>query len=180
MIDSRNYIADNTLRDGTRVTIRAVRPDDRRRIEKAFGELERESVYTRFFAYKHALSEEELSSIDAMDFVNDVMLVATVERDGDEIVIASARYVGRDCADGTRAAEVAFVVEEDYQGKGLAGRLIDHLASIARKSGIVCFEADVLIDNKPMLAVFERTGLPMRKIRESGVVHVTIALTGAE
>ena len=180
MIDSRNYIADSMLRDGTRVTIRAVRPDDRGRIEKAFGELERESVYTRFFAYKNALSEGELSSIDAMDFVNDVMLVATVERDSDEIVIASARYVGRDCADGTRVAEVAFAVEEDYQGKGLAGHLIDHLVRIARKSGIVCFEADVLIDNKPMLAVFERTGLPMRKIRESGVVHVTIALTGAE
>ncbi|HEY3178115.1 MAG TPA: hypothetical protein VGL25_04480 [Casimicrobiaceae bacterium] len=119
MNDARNYVAQDSLRDGTRVTIRAVRSDDRDRVAKAFGNLERESVYTRFFTYKKALSDAEFESIDAMDFVNDVMLIATAEREADEIVIGSARYIAHHASDGSRAAEVAFTVEEDYQGKGL-------------------------------------------------------------
>src|SRR5438270_11013725 len=141
MASARNYVAAQPLRDGTRVTIRAVRPDDRDRINKAFGELERESVYTRFFNYKKGLSETELERLDTMDFVNDVMLVVTIVRDADEIVIGSARYVAGMASDGSRTAEVAFTVEEDYQGKGVAGRLIRHLVGIARECGIARFEA---------------------------------------
>ena len=178
MIDARRYVAQDSLRDGTRVTIRAVRSDDRDRVATAFGNLERESVYTRFFTYKKALSDAELASIDAMDFVNEVMLVATVAADADEIVIGGASYVAHDASDGSRAAEVAFTVEEDYQGKGLAGRLIGHLIGIARQLGIARFEADVLSGNKAMLAVFARSGLPMRQKRDGGVVHVTLELAG--
>ncbi|HYT98716.1 MAG TPA: GNAT family N-acetyltransferase [Casimicrobiaceae bacterium] len=178
MIDARNYVARDSLRNGTPVTIRAVRSGDRDRVARAFGNLERDSVYTRFFTYKKALSDAELASIDAMDFVNDVMLIATVARDADEIVIGSARYIAQNAPDGNRAAEVAFTVEEDYQGKGLAGRLIGHLIGIARQLGIARFEADVLSGNKAMLAVFARSGLPMRQRREGGVVHITLALAG--
>ena len=81
-------------------------------------------------------------------------------------------------ADGSRSAEVAFTVEEDYQGKGVAGRLIRHLVDVARECGIARFEADVLTGNKAMLNVFARSGLPMLQKREDGVVHVTLALTG--
>src|SRR5437762_14177820 len=126
MIDAPNYAPRDSLRNGTPVTIRAVRSGDRDRVARAFGNLERESVYTRFFTYKKALSDAELASIDAMDFVNEVMLVATVAADADEIVIGGASYVSHDASDGSRAAEVAFTVEAGYQGKGLAGRLIGH------------------------------------------------------
>jgi RimJ/RimL family protein N-acetyltransferase len=179
MIDARRYVGQDSLRDGTRVTIRAVRADDRDRVAKAFGNLERESVYTRFFTYKKALSDAELASIDGMDFVNDVMLIATLAQDADEIVIGSARYIAHDAPDGARAAEVAFTVEEDFQGKGIAGRLFGHLVGIAREAGIARFEADVLSGNKAMLAVFAKSGLPMSQKREGGVVHVSLALTGA-
>src|SRR5437762_13082312 len=157
MIDAPNYAPRDSLRNGTPVTIRAVRSGDRDRIASAFGNLERESVYTRFFTYKKALSDAELASIDAMDFVNDVMLIATVARDADEIVIGSARYIAQNAPDGNRAAEVAFTVEEDDQGKGIAGRLIGHLISIARLFGIARFDADVLTGNKAMTAVNPRS-----------------------
>ena len=176
MIDARRYLCEDSLRNGLRVTIRAARPDDRERIAKAFEELGRESVYTRFFSYKNELSVAELARLDTMDFMREVMLVVTTRVGEDEIVIGSARYVAHDAADGTLAAEVAFAVEEDYHGLGIAGRLLTPLAGIARGCHIVRFEAEVLAENKAMLAVFARSGLPMRRRREAGVVHVELAL----
>lgn len=176
MNDARHFAVEDTLRNGTRITIRAIRPDDRERIAKAFGQLDRESVYTRFFAYKNELSAADLARIDTMDFVRDVVLVATIRFAGDETVIASGRYVAHAAPDGTLVAEVAFTVEEDYHGLGIAGRLLTHLIAIARASGIARFEAEVLPGNKAMLAVFTRSGLPMQQRRADGVVHLTLAL----
>jgi GNAT superfamily N-acetyltransferase len=180
MIDARDFAVEDTLRDGTRVTIRAVRPDDQERIARAFGQLEQESVYTRFFSYKKELTAGEFARLDHMDFVSEVMLVVTTQINNEEIVIASGRYVAEGGAAGERSAEVAFTVEEGYQGLGIAGRLLRHLTAIARASGIVRLQADVLSGNKAMLAVFARSGLPMRQKRESGVVHLTLDLVAVE
>jgi len=176
MIDARNFRTEETLRNGVRVTIRAVRPDDRARIAKAFSKLDPESVYTRFFSYKSELSDAELDQLNAMDFVRDVMLVVTIGDGGDETVIAGARYVAYDAADGMSAAEIAFTVEEDYQGLGIAGRLLRQLLAIARKNRIVRFEADVLAVNKPMLAVFERSGLAICREHQGDSWHLTLSL----
>jgi RimJ/RimL family protein N-acetyltransferase len=176
MTDARDHHCEDMLRNGLRVTIRAVRPDDRERLAKAFASLDRESVYTRFFAYKSELSAAELARIDAMDFVHEVMLVATVCPAGHEVVIAAAHYVEQPSTVGARSAELAFVVEEDYQGLGLAGRMLSHLIAIARQAGIGRLVAEVLPGNRPMLAVFARTGLPLRQQRGDGVVHVTMEL----
>lgn len=178
VVDARNYVAEHTLRNGSHVTIHAVRPDDRERIASAFGQLDPDSVYTRFFTYKNELSDRELARLDTIDFVHEVMLVATVRPEADEIVIGSGRYVELDTTDGVRRAEVAFTVEEDYQGMGVAGRLLASLVAIARAAGFGRFEADVLPGNKSMLAVFSRSGLPMHQRREGGVVHVVLALAG--
>jgi hypothetical protein len=79
-------------------------------------------------------------------------------------------------ADGAaRAAEVAFVVAEDCHGPDVAGLVLAHLAGIAREKGIASFEADVLGGNKPVPAVFARSGLPVRKRHENGTVHVTLS-----
>ncbi len=176
MTDARDFRAQETLRNGISVVVRAVRPDDRERVARAFANLDRESVYTRFFSYKSELSAAELGEIDTMDFVRDVMLVVTAEVSGTEQVIASARCIAHDERDGTLTAEVAFTVEEDFQGNGIARRLLAHLTRIARDNGIARFEADVLPQNKAMLAVFRKCGLPVSERRDGGVVHFTLAL----
>ena len=176
MTTARDYSAQETLRNGTPVVIRAVRPDDRERIAEAFANLERESVYTRFFSFKRELTAVDLAVIDAMDFVRDVMLVVTTRVDAQEVVIASARYIAHDEADGTLTAEVSFTVEEDFQGNGIAGRLLAHLTRIARGNGIARFEAVVLPTNKAMLAVFRKSGLHAAERRDDGVVQVVLAL----
>lgn len=176
MTTAREFRAEESLRNGTPAVFRAVRPDDHERIAQAFANLERESVYTRFFSYKQELSAAELGQIDRMDFVRDVMLVVTVSAEGREEVIAGASYHAREETDGTLTAEVAFTVEEDYQGNGIASRLLGHLTTLARANGIARFEADVLPGNQPMLSVFRKSGLPVTERRDGGVIHLTMAL----
>jgi RimJ/RimL family protein N-acetyltransferase len=170
------------LRNGTPVLIRVAVPEDRDRIVAAFNELEPDSVYTRFFSMRKALSEAELDRMTATDFVNFVGLLAIVGSGSDETVIGGATYVALPPADDTRAAEVAFTIEEDVQGQGLAGKLMALLTDIARQHGFHRFEADVLSGNAPMLKVFERSGLPLTKKREGGVTHIVMDLrqTGAQ
>ncbi len=172
MSDVRHFSVCETLRDGTPITIRAVHADDAERLAKAFAGLEAHSVYTRFFAMKKVLTPAELARIGTMDFVREVMLVATVDAGDAETIVGSARYVAVDAEGAT--AEVAFVVEEDYQGRGLARRLLGHLVAIARTNGVVRFVAEVLPENRAMRAVFARAGLAVRERREEGVVHVEI------
>ncbi|HQR10594.1 MAG TPA: GNAT family N-acetyltransferase [Casimicrobiaceae bacterium] len=176
MTDPREHSWIETLKNGVAVTLRDLRPDDRERIAKAVRQLDRESVYTRLFSYRSELTEAGLDRIMHFDPEREVVLVATIGHGADETVIGSGRYVVSGTVPGERSAEVAFMVEEDYHGLGIAGRVLKHLAEIAREHGIRAFEADVLAENGSMLAVFARSGLPMTKRREGGTVHVTLSL----
>ena len=164
------------LRDGTPLTIRVMRPDDCDRIVAAFGKLDADTIYTRFFSHRKEIPAAALARIAAIDFVNLASLVATIGSGAGETVIASATYVGIPAADNAKAAEVAFTVEEDYQRQGLGGKLLAALAVLARRHGIVRFEAEVLAGNSAMLSVFQRSGLPMHRRAEGGTVHITLEL----
>jgi len=161
-----------TLRNGLEVTIRPLQAGDRDAIAAAVRALDRDSVYRRLFGYRKELTEAGLDRIMRVDPERDAMLVVTALRDGREAVIGSGRYVGT--RDG--CAEIAFMVDGKCQGLGMAGRLLGHLARIARERGLAEFEAEVLAENGAMLAVFARSGLAMTKRRQGGVVHVTLAL----
>lgn len=164
------------LRDGRPATIRVMRPEDKDKLVAAFAKLDRESVYTRFFSYRKELPQGPLERIGQIDFVRLAGLVVTLDEGSGEAIIASATYVAIDGADGAKAAEVAFTVEEDFQRQGLAGRLLDALAGIARRHGFVRFEADVLAHNSAMRAVFKRSGLPLTARREGETLHLSLSL----
>ena len=154
------------------ITIRAVRPDDKERIVRAFRALDRRSVYLRFFSYKKELADEELRRVTECDGVSVARLVATVGSGDREIIVGLGEYVRSGAA-----ADIAFAVEEDFQGRGIASRLLRQLADIARASGVARFEADVLAENTPMLAVLRNSGLRVRTSQGQGVVHATLFLT---
>jgi len=175
MMDANKFETTATLKNGLTVRIRAVRPADKAGILEAFGKLDPESIYTRFFRVKESLSDQELKAASEVDFENVVALVVTIESGGKETIIGGGRYSAFDHC-GTRCAEIAFVVEEDYHGLGIAGRILKHLARIAREKGVSRFEAEVVPQNRAMLAVFSRSGLPMKVAQSEGVVHVTLSL----
>lgn len=168
-----------TLRDGRPLTIRLMRPDDRQRLLDAFAKLDRQSIYTRFFSYRKQLPPGMLEQIEHIDLVHFAALVVTLGTGADETAIASAGYVASTAADGTHEAEVSFTVEEDFQGQGLAGRLLTALCGIARRHGITRLTAEVLAENAPMHAVFQRSGLPLHTRQAGGVVHYVMDLPPA-
>jgi GNAT superfamily N-acetyltransferase len=170
--DPRAYVAAETAKNGLPLTIRALRDDDREKVAAAVRGLDRESIYLRLFSYRAELTDAALDRIMRFDPASEVVLIATVGDASSERVIGSARYV----VNGPGIAEVAFMVEEDFHGQGIATRLLRHLARVARAQGIATFEADVLAENKPMQLVFARTGWPVQSRREGGVVHIAMTL----
>lgn len=171
MTSASAYQVQEKLRDGTPVVLRAVRPDDRARLVEAFHKLDAQTVYTRFFSSKHEITDADLSQGIDVDFVRNVTLVVTLG--AEETIIGAGRYIGI----GDRPkAEMAFTVEEDFHGQGIATMLLDHLARIGRTHGFTHFSAEVLASNRGMLRVFERSGLPVTTARDEDVVHVTLAL----
>ena len=103
---------------------------------------------------------------------DDLVLVVTVGEGAQETVVGS----GRSMRTAASSAEIAFMVSKGYQGKGIARRLLERFVESARANGLSQLEADVLGENRAMLAVFERSGLAMRRARDGNVVHVTLAL----
>ena len=172
MIHAGQYIAGETLKGGIAATVRALRPDDRERVARAIRGLDSKSIYYRLFSYRKELTEAALDRVMRFDAKREVVLLVTIAEGEAETVIGGGRYVVG--TPGT--AEIAFMVEEDYHGRGIASLLLRHLARVARENGISTFEADVLAENKAMQAVFARTGWPMQTRREGGVVHVTMTL----
>ena len=148
MPQAATYSSIETLRDGRRVEIRALKPDDRAGLLAAVGRISAQSLYRRFFAVRRHFTEQEIESFANVDFVDHVALVAVVEEGERPVIVGGGRYI----VVQPGQAEVAFAVVEE---------LI----------------AEVLPDNAPMLKVFEKSGLHPMTTREGGVVHVTLRLS---
>jgi GNAT superfamily N-acetyltransferase len=171
MSNVATYLAKEALKDGNEVTFRAMHPDDRERLVEAFAHLQPRTIRTRFFYPKKALGDDDLRWLDEIGRGIHVGLAATVPSACDELIIGEGSYAALG-----DSAETGFTVAEAWQGRGIASRLLQHLAHIARDQGIRQFEAWVLNENAPMLAVFRRSGLPMRTRHADGLLHVTLRL----
>lgn len=172
MPELAKYSKIEALRDGRRVEIRALRPEDRESLLAAVDRIGADSLYRRFFAVKRQFSEKETDFFVNVDFINHVALVAVVQEDGKPTIVAGGRFI----VVSPGQAEVAFAVVDNYQGQGLGTTLMRHLVAIARSADLRELIADVLPDNRPMLKVFQKCGLAMSTRRESGSVHVTLQL----
>ena len=173
-MDPRQYRAEATLRDGAPVLIRAITPQDRDAMRQGFDQLSARSVYHRFFQSKRELTEAELTYLTELDFHDHVALVAVIpDGTGHGQLIGVGRFVR---GEGQDRAEVAFVVGDQFQGRGVASLLLEHLARIARTLDIAVFEADVLPDNTQMLEVFQHSGWTEEERARGGVVHVRMEI----
>ncbi|MCL6673982.1 MULTISPECIES: bifunctional acetate--CoA ligase family protein/GNAT family N-acetyltransferase [Streptomyces] len=172
-----HWEADVVLRDGGTARIRPITVDDADRLVSFYEQVSDESKYYRFFAPYPRLSAKDVHRFTHHDFVDRVGLAATV---GGEF-IATVRY-DRIGADGTPAsapadeAEVAFLVQDAHQGRGVASALLEHIAAVARERGIRRFAAEVLPANTKMIKVFTDAGYTQKRHFEDGVVRLEFDL----
>ncbi|MFF9804989.1 GNAT family N-acetyltransferase [Streptomyces coeruleorubidus] len=172
-----HWEADVVLRDGGTARIRPITVDDADRLVSFYEQVSDESKYYRFFAPYPRLSAKDVHRFTHHDFVDRVGLAATV---GGEF-IATVRY-DRIGADGTPAsapadeAEVAFLVQDAHQGRGVASALLEHIGAVARERGIRRFAAEVLPANTKMIKVFTDAGYTQQRSFEDGVVRLEFDL----
>ncbi|MFF7729171.1 GNAT family N-acetyltransferase [Streptomyces sp. NPDC008001] len=173
-----HWEADVVLRDGGTAHLRPITPDDAQRLVSFYEQVSDESKYYRFFAPYPRLSDRDVHRFTHHDYVNRVGLAATV---GGEF-IATVRY---DRIDGRgmpasgpaeEEAEVAFLVQDAHQGRGVASALLEHIAAVARERGIRRFAAEVLPANSKMIKVFTDAGYTQKRSFEDGVVRLELDL----
>ncbi|HKT04822.1 MAG TPA: GNAT family N-acetyltransferase [Rugosimonospora sp.] len=166
--------SDVLLSDGTTVHIRPIRPQDADSIVAMHARFSERTRYLRYFSPYPRIPERDLIRFVNVDHHDREALVIQV---GDRL-IAVGRYdrLGPEAEE----AEVAFVVEDVYQGKGIGSILLEHLAAAAREAGLVRFVAEVLPVNGPMLRVFADAGYQVQRQYADGVVHLTFPIAPTE
>ncbi|MFI5808050.1 GNAT family N-acetyltransferase [Streptomyces sp. NPDC051561] len=173
-----HWEADVVLRDGGTARIRPITTEDAERLVSFYEQVSDESKYYRFFAPYPRLSAKDVHRFTHHDFVDRVGLAVTV---GGEF-IATVRF-DRINADGLPAsgpgadqAEVAFLVQDAHQGRGVASALLEHIGAVARERGIRRFVAEVLPANSKMIKVFTDAGYQQKRSFEDGVVRLEFDL----
>lgn len=172
-----HWEADVVLRDGGTARIRPITTDDADRLVSFYEQVSDESKYYRFFAPYPRLSAKDVHRFTHHDYVDRVGLAVTV---GGEF-IATVRYdrineQGRPASAPADEAEVAFLVQDAHQGRGVASALLEHIAAVARERGIRRFAAEVLPANNKMIKVFRDAGYTQQRSFEDGSVHLTLDL----
>ncbi|MGW3519892.1 bifunctional acetate--CoA ligase family protein/GNAT family N-acetyltransferase [Streptomyces hydrogenans] len=172
-----HWEADVVLRDGGTARIRPITADDADRLVSFYEQVSDESKYYRFFAPYPRLSAKDVHRFTHHDFVDRVGLAATV---GGEF-IATVRYDriddrGRPASTPADEAEVAFLVQDAHQGRGVASALLEHIAAVARERGIRRFAAEVLPANTKMIKVFTDAGYTQKRSFEDGSVRLHLDL----
>ncbi|WP_395156342.1 GNAT family N-acetyltransferase, partial [Ilumatobacter sp.] len=153
------------LGSGDTAYIRPLTADDKAALSDFHQRQSPDSIYRRYFSPKPELNDRELKHFTEIDMVNRVALA--VESQNQFVAWASyERWPGRN------EAEAAFMVDDEFHGRGIATLLLEHLAAIAQSNGIERFTAEVLGDNRGMLAVFSKAGWPLQRRFDSGVVDL--------
>ena len=158
----QHWEADVLLRDGRTAHIRPIRPEDADRLVEFYARVSAESKYYRFFTPMPELSERDVHRFTHVDHVDRVALVLLLG----ERLIAVGRY---DLVEAGEA-EVAFLVEDQHQGRGIAQLLLEHLAQAGRERGVDKFVAEVLPDNVRMIQIFKDAGYRIGRSWADGVM----------
>ncbi|WP_114560456.1 GNAT family N-acetyltransferase [Desertihabitans aurantiacus] len=160
----QQWEADVVLSDGGTAHLRPIRPEDASLLTDFYGRVSEESKFLRFFAPYPVLSPRDVRRFTHVDYVDRVALILTIR--GEMVAVGRFDRLEND------EAEVAFLVEDSQQGRGVGPLLLEHLAEAARERGITRFTAEVLPQNRAMVGVFTDAGYRVSRQLEDGVVQV--------
>ena len=162
------------IRDGTRVFLRPIKPSDAEMWVGLHNSLSSMSKYYRFFTSKREPSQKMIKKYTDIDYINNFAIVAVLEEEeGSEKMVGVARYVLDPPPD---EAELAVVVADSMQGKGLGTKILIHLLSIMIKRKIKRVHGDIFLENKKMLQLMGESGFDQIKDDAFGVRHFKLKL----
>ena len=159
------------LADGATLRVRPIRPDDEHRLEELFGRLSPRTVYQRFFRAYDRLPGSWYHRFANVDYHTRLALVAEQRTSGEPVLRAVARY---EPGERPGTTEIAIVVEDAWQHRGLGPLLLDALLAAAEARGHRRFTADVLADNRPMLRVLSRLTEIRRRELDDGILTLEL------
>ncbi|HPD47405.1 MAG TPA: GNAT family N-acetyltransferase [Anaerohalosphaeraceae bacterium] len=145
----------DTLRDGTQIFLRPVKPTDETALSEMLYSLSEATVKKRYFTHTKTFPHRDVQKLTNIDYQNELAVVGVVPGPAEEEIVAIAQYF---LEPRTRAAEVAFIVHDEWQAKGMGTLLLDYIVRIAAQRGVKSFYATVMPDNKAMLNIFYNSG----------------------
>ncbi len=161
-----------TTKTGLTLLLRPVKFSDEHLLKDFFYSLSNDSMYRRFISTRVDMHHERLQPFVVIDYTKEMVILAVLKHEETELIVGMAQYL----IDETKhIAEVAFVVRDDYQGKGIGATLLSYVTYLARKSGLLGFTAAVLMENRQMLQLFEKMGFNIEKRSEGGVYELTMS-----
>jgi GNAT superfamily N-acetyltransferase len=159
------------LEDGMQINFRTMHPTDDKLLRALFHSLSPRTIHYRFMSNMSRIPLKQVQNFLYTDYRNDMAIVGTIPEAHGEDIIAIGRYY---LNPRTNRAEVAFLVRDEWQNRGIGTFLLKYLITIARRNGIAGFTAEVLVDNKPMLAVLHKSDCMVRSRFESGVYIIDL------
>lgn len=166
-----NVAAEHTFKGEVRVRFRAIKPSDEEDMRRLFYRFSDQAVFRRFFHQVRIMPHRKMQEYVNIDYNWEMSVVALVGDPGEGSIIAEARF-SRD--EESMYGDIAFIVEEKYQGLGIASYLYDMLIRLAKERGLKGFTAEVLQDNAAMIKVFEQGYLPVTSRLKGGVYRLAI------
>lgn len=174
---TRTHVADLTekiaLRNGETVIVRAIRPDDAERLQQFHARLSPDTIVMRYFRAAPVLYNRDAMRLTHLDYDNRMALVATTGEGSEERIIAVVRYERVTATEG----ELAFVVEDAWQGLGISTRLLARLLVYARLRGFETMMAVTMATNVRMRDVLAHAGYPYTSQYEDGCLSLTLDIT---
>ena len=163
-----------TCAKGKSVHMRPVLPTDEDMMRELFYACSEETLYHRFFIKMRAMPHRKLKKFVNIDYVKTMALASVTHEDEHEMIVAVGRY---SVDKASNAAEVAFIVRDDWQGRGVGISMFNQLLEVARKRGIARFTADVLHDNARMLHIFHKCApTSIESTLEGGIYHLSFSI----
>ncbi len=167
----------HTFKNDLSVRFRAIRPSDEEQMRRLFYRFSDKAIYYRYFSPIKTMPHEKMQEYVNVDYRDVLSIVALIGKPDQQTLIAEARFARH----GHKPlVDVAFVVDEAFQGYGIATYLYQMLGRLARERGAQGMTADVLASNRAMLRVFEKGPFPVKARMEQGAYALTIDLTGAQ
>jgi len=160
-----------TTKKGVEILLRPVKLADEPLLKEFFYSLSDQSIYRRFISVRKDMPHERLQEFAVIDYTKEMVVLAVLPNEEREAVVGVGQF-GIDVLSHT--AEVALVVQDDQQNRGIGTELLSYLTYLAKRQGLLGFTAEVLVDNQPMLHLFEQGGFEIEKRREANVYELRL------